>query len=303
MGLNLRLPNITGLSEREQILQIKSYLYQLVNDLQFAFNDTSSTPDSVVVMNKSGGSSVSPQGMSATAMFSVLKPLIIKSADIVDAYYEKLSKEYDGKYVAQSDFGTYTEETAQSIEENSTAISQTFTNIQTIDTDLQGVFEGVSGLDTKLSGELSGIKKNVEDTTKALSDSISETESELAKSISGVSENLSGQIKALAKNVDAILTVNAYVKSGLLYYNDEELPVYGVEVGQTNNVNGEDVFKKFARFTADRLSFYDQNNEEVAFISDYKLFITSVEILYNLIGGGFILDLSRGWTLKFAGGE
>lgn len=303
MGLNLRLPNITGLSEREQILQIKSYLYQLVNDLQFAFNDTSSIPDSVVVMNKSGGSSESSQGMSATAMFSVLKPLIIKSADIVDAYYEKLSKKYDGKYVAQSDFGTYTEETAQSIEENSTAISQTFTNIQTIDTDLQGVFEGVSGLDTKLSGELSGIKKNVEDTTKALSDSISETESELEKSISGVSENLSGQIKALATNVDAILTVNAYVKSGLLYYNDEELPVYGVEVGQTNNVNGADVFKKFARFTADRLSFYDQNNEEVAFISDYKLFITSVEILYNLIGGGFILDLSRGWTLKFAGGE
>lgn len=303
MGLNLRLPNITGLSEKEQILQIKSYLYQLVNDLQFAFNDTSSTSDSVVVMNKSGGSYASSQGMSATAMFSVLKPLIIKSADIVDAYYEKLTTKFEGEYVAQSAFGTYTEETAQSIEENSTAISQTFTNIQTIDTDLQGVFDGVSGLDTKLSGELSGIKKNVEDTTKALSDSISETESELAKSISGVSENLGGQIKALAKSVEAILTVNAYVISGLLYYNDEGFPVYGVEVGQTNNVNGEDVFKKFARFTADRLSFYDQNDNEVAYISDYKLYITSVEILYNLIGGGFILDLSRGWTLKFAGGE
>ena len=79
--------------------------------------------------------------------------------------------------------------------------------------------------------------------------------------------------------------------------------MYGVEVGQTNNVNGEDVFKKFARFTADRLSFYDQNNNEVAYISDYKLYITSVEILYNLIGGGFILDFSRGFTLKFAGGE
>ena len=86
MGLNLRLPTITGLSEREQLLQIKSYLYQLVGDLQLAFNDTSSTSDSVVVMNKSGGSSSSSQGMSATAMFSVLKPLIIKSADIVDAY-------------------------------------------------------------------------------------------------------------------------------------------------------------------------------------------------------------------------
>lgn len=303
MGLNLRLPNITGLSEKEQILQIKSYLYQLVNDLEFAFSYTSSTSDSVVVMNKNGRSSQSSQGVSATAMFSVLKPLIIKSADIVDAYYEKLTTKFKGEYVAQSDFGTYTEETAQAIGENSTAIEQTFTNIQTIDTDLQGVFADVEAVDTKLSGEVSGIKKNVEDTTKALSDSISETESELAESINGVFENLGGQIKALAKNVDAILTVNAYVKSGVLYYNDEGLPVYGVEVGQTNNVNGEDVFKKFTRFTADRLSFYDQNDREVAYISDYKLYITSVEILYNLIGGGFILDLSRGWTLKFAGGE
>ena len=289
MGLNLRLPNITGLSEREQILQIKSYLYQLVNDLQFAFNDTSSTSDSVVVTNKSGVSSASSQSISATTMFSVLKPLIIKSADIVDAYYEKLTTKFEGKYVAQSDFGTYTENTSQAIQENSTAIAQTFTNIQTID--------------TELSGKVSGIKQDVEATTKELSDSIRETQTSLSESINGVSENLSSQIEAIAVKLDAILTVNAYIKSGLLYYNSESLPVYGVEVGQTNNVNGADVFKKFARFTADRLSFYDQNDTEVAYISDYKLYITSVEILYNLIGGGFILDLSRGWTLKYAGGE
>lgn len=303
MGLNLRLPNITGLSEREQLLQIKSYLYQLVGELQFALNDTSNTSNSVVVNTKNGVTSSGSQDVSTITMFNALKPLIIKSADIVDAYYEKLAKKYDSKYVAQSDFGTYTKATAQSIEENSTAIEQTFTNIQTIDTDLQGVFSDVEAVDTKLSGEVSGIKKNVEDTAKALSDSISETENELSESINGVSENLGGQIKAIAKSVDAILTVNAYIKSGLLYYNDEELPVYGVEVGQTNNVNGADVFKKFARFTADRLSFYDQNDKEVAYISDYKLYITSVEILYNLIGGGFMLDLSRGWTLKYAGGE
>ena len=289
MGLNLKLPNITGLSEKEQILQIKSYLYQLVNDLQFALNDTSNKTDTDAATSKIVSAPVKSPSMSATAMFSVLKPMIIKSADIVDAYYEQLSTKFEGVYVAGSDFGTYREETAQAIEENSTAIAQTFTNIQT--------------LDNNISGEVFGIKKNVEDTAKALSNSIIEAENELAESITGISENLSGQISAIAKSVDAILTANAYIKSGLLYYNDDELPVYGVEVGQTNNVNGEEVFKKFTRFTADRLSFYDQNDNEVAYISDYKLYITSVEILYNLIGGGFILDLSRGWTLKFAGGE
>ena len=304
MSINLRLPSITGASEKEMILQIRSYLYQLVPELQIALNNAVASSDNTVVLSgQVNKSSADSSNMSAISLFTTLKPLIIKSADIVDAYYNKLTTKFEGQYVAQSDFGTYTESTTQKIEENSTAIGQAFTNIQTIDTDLQGVFADVEAVDTKLSSEVSGIKQNVEDTAKALSDSISDTESELEESIGEVSTKLGEQIEALAKSVDAILTVNAYIKSGLLYYNDEGLPIYGVEVGQTNNVNGEDVFKKFARFTADRLSFYDQNDTEVAYISDYKLYITSVEILYNLIGGGFMIDFSRGFTLKFVGGE
>lgn len=303
MSANLRLPKITGLSEKEQILQIKNYLYQLVGELQFALNDSGSSSNSTVSLSSHGGGGSGYTDINAMGVFTALKPLIIKSADIVNAYYQKINTKLEGIYVAQSDFGTYAEQTSQEIEQNSTEIEQAFTNIQTIDTDLQGVFADIQSVDTKIVGEVTDIKKNIEDTTKALSDSIKDATSSLSNSIDGVSADLGEQIAAVAKSVDAILTVNAYIKSGLLYYNDDELPVYGVEVGQTNNVNGSDVFKKFARFTADRLSFYDQNNTEVAYISDYKLYITSVEILYNLIGGGFVLDFSRGFTLKFQGGE
>ena len=38
MGLNLRLPNITGSSDREQLTQIKSYLYQMAEQLNFAMD-------------------------------------------------------------------------------------------------------------------------------------------------------------------------------------------------------------------------------------------------------------------------
>lgn len=304
MSVNLRFPNINGLSEKEQLQQIRTYLYQLVGELQFALNDTTSPSNSIVASSKKdGGGSANLSNMDAKAVFAVLKPLIIKSADIVNSYYEKIYTKLEGKYVAESDFGIYQEETKQEIEETSTAIEQAFTNIQTIDTDLQGVFTDVQTMDTKVSGELSDVKKNLEDATKALSDSIKGAESDLSESIDGVSKALEEQLVALAKKVESVLTVNAYIKSGLLYYNEEELPVYGVEVGQTNNVNGVDTFRKFARFTADRLSFYDQNDTEVAYISDYKLYITSVEILYNLIGGGFMLDFSRGFTLKYRGGE
>lgn len=303
MAINLRLPNIAG-NDREQLAQIRSYLYQIIPQLEFAINNINSSGSAVqtpIAASRIPSKTISDEN--AQSSFNAIKSLIIKSAEIVNAYYEEINKKLDGVYVAQSDFGTYTEETAQTLTGNSTAIAQAFTNIQTIDTDLQSVFEDVEAVGTKLSGEVSGIKQNVENTAKALSESISETESELSESIDGVSKKLGEQINALAKSVDAILTVDAYIKSGLLYYNSDGLPIYGVEVGQTNNLNGADVFKKFARFTADRLSFYDQNDTEVAYISDYKLYITSVEILNSLTGGGFIVDFSRGWTLRYAGGE
>lgn len=303
MALNLRLPNINGLSEKEQLAQIRSYLHQLVGELEFAFSTLGTSSDSIVIPSKRGSSSESSTNMSGSAMFSVLKPLIIKSADIVDAYYDKITKRLEGVYVAKSDFGTYTEQTSQTIEENSKSITQNFTSIQTINTDVQGAFTNLHTLDSKVSGEVSGIKQNIEDTAKGFSESLKDATSNLSESISGVSKDLTDQIAAITTRLEAILTVDAYTRSGELYINEEGLPVYGFEVGQTNTVNGVETFRKFARFTAERLSFYDQNDDEVAYISDYKLFITSVEILYNLIGGGFILDFSRGFTLKFAGGE
>jgi hypothetical protein len=105
-------------------------------------------------------------------------------------------------------------------------------------------------------------------------------------------------IEQLFSNMQTILTdienlnftlaeVNAHIKSGLLYYDEDSIPVYGLEIGQKNTIDGEEVFSKFARFTADRLSFYDQNDMEVAYISDYKLYITHVQIKGSLQEGGY----------------
>ena len=41
MSVNLRYPNITGRSEKEQIAQIKSYLHQLVDHMNYAMPSTS----------------------------------------------------------------------------------------------------------------------------------------------------------------------------------------------------------------------------------------------------------------------
>jgi hypothetical protein len=103
-------------------------------------------------------------------------------------------------------------------------------------------------------------------------------------------------LRGLANRLDE---VNAHIKSGILYYAGEGgtessveipngTPVYGLEVGQRVVSNGVKTFNKYARFTANKLSFYDQNDNEVAYISDYKLYISSVEITGSFKQGGFV---------------
>lgn len=231
MSLELRLPNITANTDAGKLIQIQSYLYQTVQQLNYALGTIEAgTSGKVLYTGKGTGGGRESGGVSpedAAVTFNSLKGLIIKSADIVNSYYEVINTRLEGLYVAQSDFGTYTEETAQDIEANSTSIQQLYTNMQEIVTDIE----------------------NVEHT---------------------------------------LIEVNAHIKTGLLYYDDDGVPVYGLEVGQRTEIDGEEVFNKYARFTSEKLSFYDQNGTEVAYISDRKLYITDVEITGSFREGGFV---------------
>lgn len=98
----------------------------------------------------------------------------------------------------------------------------------------------------------------------------------------------------------AVVAVNANIRTGLLYY-DNGTPVYGVEVGQRTQVNGTEIFNKYARFISNRLSFYDQGGNEVSYISDYKLYITNAVVTGNLQVGGYMLDTGKGLGFKWIG--
>lgn len=240
MGYDLTPPKITEQSSSGQILQIKSYLIQLTNQLNWALNTLDTAASSEIASVAKPVTGKQPSEADAQNTFNSIKSLIIKSADIVNAYYDIINARLDGEYVAESDFGLYKEQTSQQIEANSTAITSMFTNLQEIQSDVSDI------------------------------------------------EN-------------QIIETNAYIKRGLLYYDDNGAPVYGLEIGQNNTVDGEQVFKKFARFTADRLSFYDQNDTEVAYISDYMLHITNAEITGNLKLGGYMLDTTDGIAFKWVG--
>ena len=225
MSTNIRLPNINAKTEAGQLLQVKSYLLQLAEQLNFALQDVESKAAANTPKN-AATSSTSNTEKEAQSAFTTIKALIIKSADIVNAYYDEINKRLEGVYVAESDFGIYAEQTSQDIQANSTNIKSMYENIQTILSDIEGI----------------------KDTT----------------------------IKA-----------NAYINSGLLY-EDDGVPVYGLEIGQRNEIDGVEVFNKYARFTSDKLTFYDSNDNEVAYVSDRKLYITIVEVTGEFIIGGFV---------------
>lgn len=238
--ISFRLPEINAPTADGQLRQLRSYLYQLTEQLNLAMQSVDEEMSKQkTTISSAAESAESPEGKLKT--FNSVKALIIKSADIINAYTDEITRQLDGQYVSQSEFGTYTETTSQQIAENSTSIVQLFQNLQTIS-----------------------------DTV----DSIEETS----------------------------ILANAYIKTGLLYYADDGAPIYGLEIGQTNTIDGAETFDKFARFAANRLSFYDNNDVEVAYISDYRLVITNAEIKGSLTIGKFKIDTTNGLAIKWVGG-
>lgn len=239
MNIDLRPLNLTATTPETKIAQIQSYLVQLTSQLQYALYSIEQQEKEYVEKLEKKQKELNPE-KEAESTFNSIKSLIIKSADIVEAYSVEINKEFSGVYVAQSDFGTFKEQTNQSITQNSTEIEQVFANIQEI-------------------------------------------------------------LSSVEEIENSLVATNAYIKSGLLDYDSSGLPIYGLEIGQRNSVDGEEIFDKYARFSSDKLSFFDKNDIEVAYISDFKLYITNAEVIGSLTIGKYQIDTSDGLIFRWAG--
>ena len=240
MSIDIRLPNINAANEQGQLSQMRSYLYQLVEQLNWALNTVQDGAVQTVVqpMTAPTVSGTAAAEQEAQDTFNSIKSLIIKSADIVNAYYETMRLRMGGEYVAESDFGVYRRTTAAELSATIDSVNQLYTDLQSVEETAEGAY-------------------------------------------------------------DSVRAVTANIKTGLLYTNESGVPVYGLEVGQRNVENGVESFRKYARFTANRLSFYDQNDTEVAYISDYKLFITQAQITGSITLGRYVADMSDGLAFKW----
>lgn len=209
--VEIRLPELGGGTEAEQLRRMQSYLYALASQLQYAFDGVSREQSAVRTQLQAG------EKQEKNGNFGAIKSLIIRSAEITEHFSQEIEKRLEGSFVAQSQFGTFRQETEQRMMATDSELRQEFLNLQ------------------QITSELAEVR-------------------------------------------DSLLEVSASIRTGLLYYADSGAPVYGVEIGQQERENDVVRFHKFARLTSDKLSFYDSNDVEVAYISDRTLYVTDANV-------------------------
>ena len=233
-AVEIRLPELSGGTEAEQLHRIQNYLYSLAQQLQFAF-DTVTREQTENAREAAAAEKKKEQ----TVNFAPIKALILKSAQLTEHFQEAVEERLTGLYVAQSQFGTYRQETEQRITANSQGIRQQFTNLQQLEST-------VAGLES------------------------------------------------------AVMEVNATIRTGLLAETAEGRSIYGVEIGQQELENGVIRFRKYTRLTAEKLSFYDCNDVEVAYISDRRMYVTAADVAQITAGSAVVQGLQIGdytWEL------
>lgn len=206
-GIEIRPPQLTGGTPQEQLGQLQRYLTALAQQLQFAFDAVQGGNPEIMT-----AAAPQPQVQQRQETLRQLKALILKSAQVTQVLEQQVGKRLEGKYVAVSQFGTYCQETSQTLEANSRELRQTFQNVQQLESTVAGLGS-------------------------------------------------------------AVREVNASIRTGEIADG-----VYGVEIGQQEREDSIIRFRRYARLTAEKLSFYDSNEIEVAYVSNRRLYVTAAEI-------------------------
>lgn len=224
-------PSAYGTQE-QQMTQIRSYLYQVSEQLNAAMN--SFTMEKIA---QAEGKTVEEMMSSAVERDMAeqadnLKSLVVKTAHTVQSAIDEIETKLQSDYVAVSEFGQFKEHMEATIRETADGIIQEYG----YDSALEALREGMVGFQSFQT------------------------------------------------------STNQYIKTGLLYFDDDGVPRYGVAVGEklsTVEVDGQEVLTRkdiMSTFTADRLTFW-QNGVELAWMQAGELFINQCRIEQQLILG------------------
>lgn len=164
-------------------------------------------------------------------------------------------------------------------------------------------------LRTELSSEYSALsdewgeyQENITSTIEATADAVVQ------------SYNYDAQISTLQEEAAGFsqyqTTTEGFIKQGFIDY-DGGVPVIGIAIGQgltstTVTIDGTeyeqfDSTQSCAFYTSDKVSFR-VNGQEVAYVSNQKLYITNAEITGSMTIDNWLISHTNGFSIKWIGG-
>ena len=140
-SLAISYPSLTGDTVENQIFSIKSYLYQLTDQLNLADWSAQKVLEDIeqAIDFEPSGSGSEVETEQKLSEYASIKSLIIKTADYASANSEEFKLSLRSDYVAISDFGEYFETATVDINGNSVGINQLYSYTAGIRNDMDDV--------------------------------------------------------------------------------------------------------------------------------------------------------------------
>ena len=129
-----------------------------------------------------------------------------------------------------------------------------------------------------------------------------QTEARFVATDENITQNYNILSETIGEAEKYIAETQGYIRTGLLYYDENGQPRVGLAIGE-NLVNSDYDTKKYAvTLVSNRLSFWEQGNE-VAWFSNRELHIKDAVFEGNLRIGNWVVDHDNGgFTIRWNGG-
>lgn len=273
--MNLPLPATKSTGDTNDLLEIRKYLFRLVEQLNNSLNSlndltvqNTGVGSSGATSTGRGSGSLSPEGKrEIEERAAELKSLIIKNAKIVEQEMDEMAQTFRSTYVAQSEYGTFTEYIDNRVTQTAAASEQ---SIQTVSSAL-GTFSDY--IDNRVTQTAAGQDQDI--------------------------------LAARSIFENYITTTNGYIRQGVVRY-EGITPIIGIAIGQDITVTGQrvtvegveyeviDTSHNMSIWTSEKLSFY-VNGNEVAYFANNALHVSRIQL------GNWEIDTSNGLLFKWTG--
>lgn len=167
MAMNISPPSRPQGSATEQLERLYSYLFRMTEELNLALTGVESSGKDMLYKAVSGEGTTSGKVPSTTAeAYQQLKALVVKTATDVTSNIRKMVTEISQAYVAQSEYGTYSEYLNAIIEASAGGLAATWDSENKLVVPQSGVFDEYTAV-SKLYMKLGIVGENEDGTLEA----------------------------------------------------------------------------------------------------------------------------------------